>query len=146
MAVAAALKELISVTATDKYTVVFKWKTASRELIIDSLQEVGTSLCIENPEAVRKWGDLRDWHHAVGTGPFILKEFIPDVSATLVKNPNYWGYDERYPQNKLPYIDKLKLMIIPEQETTLAEMMRRQNRCCRPDFAGAGPRIEENES
>jgi peptide/nickel transport system substrate-binding protein len=119
----AIAKELISVTAADKYTVVFKWKTANRELIIDSMQEIGTSLCIENPEAVKKWGDLRDWHHAVGTGPFILKEFIPDISATLVKNPDYWGYDERYPQNKLPYIDKLKLMIIPEQATTLAEMM-----------------------
>jgi peptide/nickel transport system substrate-binding protein len=119
----AIAKELISVTATDKYTVVFKWKTANRELIIDSMQEVGTSLCIENPEAVKKWGDLQDWHHAVGTGPFILKEFIPDISATLVKNPDYWGNDERYPQNKLPYIDKLKLMIIPDQATTLAEMI-----------------------
>src|SRR5271157_2719778 len=118
-----AFKELVSVTAPDNYTVIFKWKTSSRELILDALQEIGTSLCIENPEAVRKWGDVRDWHHAVGTGPFMLKEFIPDVSATLVKNPDYWGYDERYPQNKLPYIDKLNLMIIPEQETTLAEMM-----------------------
>jgi len=31
--------------------------------------------CIENPEAVRKWGKLDDWHHAIGTGPFILKRF-----------------------------------------------------------------------
>jgi len=30
--------------------------------------EIGTSLCIESPEAVKKWGDVRDWHHAVGTG------------------------------------------------------------------------------
>jgi len=69
----------------DKYSVVFKWKTSNRELILDALQEVVTTLCIENPEAVRKWGDLSDWHHAIGTGPFILKEFIPDVEATLVK-------------------------------------------------------------
>ena len=118
----AAFKELISVTAPDKYTVVFKWKTDNRNLILDALQEVGTSLCIENPEAVKQWGDVRDWHHAVGTGPFILQDYIPDVSATLIKNPNYWGYDERYPQNKLPYVDKLKLMIIPDEEKTMAEM------------------------
>jgi len=55
-------------------------------------------------------------HHAVGTGPFILKEFIPDVSATLVKNPDYWGHDERYPQNQLPYFDSVRLLIIPDQE------------------------------
>ena len=118
----AAMKELISVTATDKYTVVFKWKTSNRSLIIESMEELGTYQCIENPEAVRKWGDLRDWRHAVGTGPFILKEFVPDVSATLVKNPNYWGHDERYPQNKLPYVDKMRLLIIEDQEKTLAEM------------------------
>jgi len=119
---AVAFRELVSVTAPDKYTVVFKWKTANRELILDALQEVGTSLCIENPEAVKKWGDVRDWHHAVGTGPFILKEFIPDVSAALVKNPDYWGHDERYPLHRLPYFDSVKLLIIPDQEKTLAEM------------------------
>ena len=118
----AGFKQLISVTTPDKYTVVFKWKTSSREIIFDALQEVGTTLCIENPDAVKKWGDVNDWHHAVGTGPFILKEFVADKYATLVKNPDYWGHDERYPQNKLPYIDKLKLLIIPDQETVLAEM------------------------
>jgi ABC-type transport system substrate-binding protein len=117
-----SFKQLLSVIPADKYTVVFKWKTANRELILDALQEVVTTLCIENPEAVRKWGDLSDWHHAIGTGPFILKEFIPDVEATLVKNPNYWGHDERYPQNKLPYFDSLKLRIIPDQAEALAEM------------------------
>ena len=107
---------------TENIRLVFKWKTSNRELILDALQEVVTTLCIENPEAVRQWGDLSDWHHAIGTGPFILKEFIPDVSATLVKNPNYWGHDERYPQNKLPYFDALKLRIIPNQAEALAEM------------------------
>jgi len=49
---------LLSVTAESKYTVIFKWKTSNRELILDALQEVVTTLCIENPEAVRKWVDL----------------------------------------------------------------------------------------
>ena len=119
----AAFKELISVTVPDKYTVVFKWKTSNRKLIINALQEVGTTLCLENPEAVRKWGDVRDWHHAIGTGPFILKDFVPGSSATLVKNPNYWGHDERYPQNKLPYVDKLRLMIIPDENAALEALL-----------------------
>jgi len=117
-----SFKQLLSVTTEGKYTVIFRWKTSNRELILDALQEVVTTLCIENPEAVRQWGDLSDWHHAVGTGPFILREFIPDVSATLIKNPDYWGHDERYPQNKLPYFDALKLRIIPNQAEALAEM------------------------
>ena len=86
-----AFKELISVTAPDKYTVIFKWKTSSRELILDALQEIGTSLCIENPEVVKQYGDTRDWHHAVGTGPFMLKEFVPDVSATVDQKSGLLG-------------------------------------------------------
>ena len=101
-AAVSAFKNLISVTAVDKYTVVFKWRTPNPEFILETLQAPVASLCLENPEAVKKWGDLRDWHHAVGTGPFILKDFEPGNSVTLVRNPDYWGHDERYPQNQLP--------------------------------------------
>jgi peptide/nickel transport system substrate-binding protein len=71
---------------------------------------------------VKQWGDLRDWHHAVGTGAFILQDFIPGSSATLVRNPDYWGHDERYPQNQLPYADMLKYLIIPDQTEALEAM------------------------
>ena len=100
--------DLKSVTAIDKYTVVFKWKTPNPEFMIGIHTGDRCHPVIEPREAVEKWGDLSDWHHAIGTGPFILKDFVPGSSATLVKNPNYWGHDERYPQNQLPYIDKLK--------------------------------------
>jgi len=51
---------------------------------------------IECPDVLKKYGDTDDWHHAVGTGPFIITDYVPDASATLIKNTNYWGYDERY--------------------------------------------------
>jgi peptide/nickel transport system substrate-binding protein len=115
-------KDLISLTAPDKYTAVFKWKTPNPEVIMETLQAGGGDLLLENPEAVKMWGDVNDWHHAIGTGPFILKDFVSGSAATLVSNPNYWGYDERYPQNKLPYIDTLKVLIIPDQATALAAL------------------------
>ena len=118
----AAFQDLISVTATDKYTVVFKWKIANPHLILETLQAVIPMACLENPDAVKKWGNLDDWHHAIGTGPFILKDFVPGESATLVKNPNYWGYDERHPQNKLPYFDTVKFLIIPDEAAATAAM------------------------
>jgi len=52
-----------------------------------------------------------------------LKDFVPGKSATLVKNPDYWGHDERYPQNQLPYLDSIKFLIIPDDNEAL-EMMR----------------------
>jgi peptide/nickel transport system substrate-binding protein len=114
-----AYKDLISVTAADKYTVVFKWKTPNPEFILETLQAPVASQCIENPEAVQKWGDVRDWRHAVGTGPFILRDFIPGTFAVLERNPDYWGHDERYPENKLPYADSLRILIIPDESEAL---------------------------
>jgi len=116
------LQDLISVTAADKYTVVFKFKTLNSESILQTLNGVAQTECIENPDAVKQWGDVKDWHHAIGTGPFILKDFVSNSSAILIKNPDYWGYDERYPQNKLPYVDTIKFLIIPDDDEAMAAM------------------------
>ena len=51
-----------------------------------------------------------------------MQDFVDGSSATLIKNPTYWGYDERYPQNKLPYVDSLKILIIPDPATALAAL------------------------
>ena len=114
--------DIISVTATDKYTVVFKFKTPNPEATSENIQGLDTTKCIECPEAVTLWGGVNDWHHAIGTGPFILTDFVPGSSATMVRNPNYWGYDQRYPQNQLPYADSVRYLIIPDTATALSAM------------------------
>jgi peptide/nickel transport system substrate-binding protein len=115
-------KELISVSAPDKYTVVFKWTTPNSEFIMEALHGVMQRQCIENPEAVKKWGDLSDWHHAIGTGPFFIKEFVSGSHATLIKDPTYRGFDERHPQNKVPYLDTIKYVVMTDDEEALAAM------------------------
>jgi peptide/nickel transport system substrate-binding protein len=113
----------VSVTAVDKYTVIFKWKIPNREFILETMvTNHNPTAAIIAREAVEKWGDVSDWHHAIGTGPFILEDFVPGIGATLVKNPDYWGRDERYPQNKLPYVDKLKVWIITDEAEALEAM------------------------
>jgi peptide/nickel transport system substrate-binding protein len=106
---------LEAVTVIDKYTVAFKWKVPNQEVIRDAMQATGSLAYLEAHEAVEKWGNLDDWHHAIGTGPFILQDLVPGSSATLVKNPNYWGHDDKNPKNQLPYIDTLKIHIIREK-------------------------------
>ena len=113
---------LVSLTATDKYTLVFKWNTANPEIIMETLQASGGGEHFETHDAVKLYGDVNDWHHSIGTGPFILTDFVSGSSATLVKNPDYWAYDQRYPQNKLPYVDNLKLLIIQDKATALAAL------------------------
>ena len=112
---------LQSVTADGDYTVAIQFAPGtSTELITEMLEaQSGTDVCIEAHEVVEA-GKINDWHYAIGTGPFILKDFVDGSSATLVANPNYWGTDERYPQNKLPYIDELKYNIIVSEATAAA--------------------------
>jgi len=117
-----AFKDLISVTAPDKYTVVFHWKSPNTEFITETLLGPDLALWLENPDAVKKWGDVKDWRHAIGTGSFIMQDYISGVSATLVKNNNYWGNDERYPQNKLPYLDTVKYLVITDDAAALDAM------------------------
>src|SRR4030042_982302 len=54
-----------------------------------------------------------DWRktHVVGTGPFILKEFIRDQKLVYDKNPDYWRGE--------PYLDGLDYQIIPDMTTQL---------------------------
>jgi peptide/nickel transport system substrate-binding protein len=117
-----AYQDLISMTATDKYTVVAKWKTPNPEIIAETMQATGGGDFMENPDAVKLWGDENNWHHSIGTGPFLMLDFVSGSSATLVRNPDYYGYDARYPQNKLPYIDTLKILIIPNPATALSAL------------------------
>ena len=122
-ATVASFRELISVTAADKYTAVFKWKIPNPAFILETMiTNHNPTAAIVAREAVEKWGDVGDWRHAIGTGPFILQDFESGVGATLVRNPDYWGYDASYPQNKLPYVDKLKVLIITNEDEALEAM------------------------
>jgi peptide/nickel transport system substrate-binding protein len=110
---------LLSVTATDKYTVVAKTKTPNKDMLATML-DIYVTNNIECPDSVKLYGDLNDWKNAMGTGPFILKDYVSGSSIIYEKNTKYWGYDERYPENRLPYADMLKFLIITDNATAMA--------------------------
>ncbi len=79
-ATVASFRELISVTAVDRYTVVFKWKIPNPAFILETMvTNHNPTAAIVAHEAVEKWGDVGDWHHAIGTGPFIMRDFVPST-------------------------------------------------------------------
>ena len=107
-----------SVTATDSWTVVMKLKEprlAALSLILD-----WAGAAIQPPEVIEQYGDMDDWKNLVGTGPYMITDRVEGSSWTHTRNPDYWGYDEKYPENRLPYIDKLETLIIVEVATMLA--------------------------
>ncbi len=69
------------------------------------------NLAIVPQEVVEKEGNLQKV--AVGTGPFMLQEWLPDNSMTLVKNPNYF-------EKGNPSLDKVIFRVIPEQASLYA--------------------------
>lgn len=110
---------LQKVTATDKYTVVFKFKYPTAigfyTLLEDSAQNY-----FQPPETIKPGTTLTDWKQAIGTGPWIVSDLVSGTSITYNKNPDYWAYDPRYPKNKLPYADTIKILVIPDTPTALA--------------------------
>ena len=119
-----------SVTATDKWTVVFKLKEP-RLFALDNIID-NYSIYMNPPEVIKEHGDVKqDWRNLVGTGPFAMTGFVEGSSVTYTKNPDYWGYDEKYPENRLPYVDELKYLILTEEATRLAAL-----RTGKVDYAG----------
>ena len=120
---------IVSVEATDKYTVEFKLK----EPLLGAVNDIGfqTSAWILAPEVIKEYGDHSDWRNMVGTGPFTLTELDEGASATWEKNPDYWRYDEKYPENRLPYFDRMRLLKMVEPATKMAAL-----RTGKFDYAG----------
>ena len=109
-----------SITATDKWTVAFKLK----ELNLGALAGIldGNMASIYPPEVIKEHGDVTDWRNLVGTGPMMLTDWTEGSSITWDKNPDYRGYDEKYPENRLPYVDRLRALVMPEVATQLAAL------------------------
>ena len=109
-----------SITATDDSTIVFTLKELRRGAIGAILD--GAIAWIYPPEVIREHGDVTEWRSLVGTGPIMLTDWVEGSSVTWDKNPDYWGYDEKYPENRLPYIDQLRVLFMPEVATRLAAL------------------------
>jgi len=109
----------VSVTAPDKWTVVVKWSPS----FDGGVFEVLAKLMAIWPGEMDKY-DRRDWKNVrgTGTGPFILVDFVPQTSATFVRNPNYWGKDPLLPDYQLPYLDGVRHLVIPDLSTRLAAL------------------------
>ena len=109
-----------SITATDRYTVEVKLQDPPFDTLLALIDDpIGF---INAPEVIEQHGDVADWRNLVGTGPFMLTDWVEGSSLTWVKNPDYWGHDEKYPENRLPYVDEVVKLIIPDQATRVSAM------------------------
>ena len=109
-----------SIEASDKHTVVMKLKEPSLTALFVILQEAQD--WILPAEVIERYGDYKDWRNVVGTGPWMLTDYVEGVSKSYIKNPDYWGFDEKYPGNRLPYSDQLRALQMPEEATRISAL------------------------
>ncbi|MBA7567169.1 Heme-binding protein A [subsurface metagenome] len=108
-----------SIYATDDTVVV---ETSSFSAFWKDQLISGWCTSIYPPEVVA--ADLSDWNNLVGTGPFMVKEYIPGSAMVYERNPNYWGtatingkeYDD------IPFIDTLIYAIVPDESTQISAL------------------------
>ena len=104
------LNAVESIEIVDDYTVAFH--LASRNSAI--LAGVADKLTAVFPEGYfdEQGAQARLNQASVGTGPFMLDEFIPNQSIHLVRNPDYW-------QPGAPYLDAVTFISVPDGNSLL---------------------------
>lgn len=108
-----------SAKATDKYTVVIKLKEYSD--IWWQYIGYGWYCQIYPPELVT--AGIANWRNAVGTGPWILKDYVSFSSLTYERNPNYWDKEtiggKAY---QIPFADRMIWPIVTDESTRMAAL------------------------
>jgi len=107
-----------SLNIIDRYT--YEW--VMTKPYWDVLQHLVMRSMIYPREPIDEFGGINDWRQLIGSGPWIITDYISDASWTAAKNPDYWGYDELFPENRLPYVDTLRGLIIVDRMTSLAAL------------------------
>jgi peptide/nickel transport system substrate-binding protein len=105
------LSSVDKVEAPDKYTVKFTLK----EPYVWFLDMLANShaVAIIAKECVEKFGDLKKPESVVGSGPWMLDSYRPNVGYTLVRNPGYFV-------TGLPYIDRIEATVDEDNASRMA--------------------------
>lgn len=100
------------VEVADEYTLRFRLKRLFAPLI----SNLGLRGALPvSPTALKKDGADAMRTKPVGTGPFIVKEWIPGSHFSFVKNPNYWIAGK-------PYLDEIRYQIITDDRVRAAAL------------------------
>ena len=114
----------IEVTALDRSTVIVRFPKSFSpgvrvlsNLPILPRHRLGTALAAGT--LAEQWDVTTPPDSIVGLGPFVLSSYLPGQRLVFARNPHYWRQDAQ--GRRLPYLDRLTLEIVPDQN---AEMLR----------------------
>jgi peptide/nickel transport system substrate-binding protein len=105
------LESVDRVEVVDRYTVKFLLKEPYVWLI--NVLANPRSMWILAPEVMEKYGDFKKVETAIGTGPFTLERYEPNVKTVFKRNPEYFLKD-------LPWVDGVEWLVLDDPSTALA--------------------------
>jgi peptide/nickel transport system substrate-binding protein len=108
------LKSLDRVDVVDAQTIKFTLKEPFA-WFLDILANPH-AVAIVARECVDKFGDLKKPESVVGTGPWMLDSYRPNVGTTLVRNPQYFVPG-------LPYIDRVEIAVDEDNASRMAAFL-----------------------
>ena len=112
----------MTVTALDDYTV---------ECVLPApfapfLRSMGTAIYpkhileqhVDDGTFASTWDIDTNPAEVIGTGPFTIESYVPGERVVMRRNPSYWLEDDA--GNRLPYLDRVVHVIVPDLEEELA--------------------------
>ena len=99
------------IEVVDRYTVKFILKEPFVWFI--SVLAYPTGMWVIAPEVVQQYGDLKRPETAIGTGPFVLERYEPNVKTVFKRHPDYYRAGQ-------PYVDGVEWLVINDESTGLA--------------------------
>jgi peptide/nickel transport system substrate-binding protein len=108
------LKAVDKVEAPDKYTVKFTLKEPF-VWFLDMLSNPH-AVAIVAKEVLDKHGDFKKSETVIGTGPWMLDSYRPNVGLTYVRNPAYF-------MAGLPYIDRIEATVDEDNASRMAAFL-----------------------
>ncbi len=105
-----AFEPVAAVQVTDDSTVVIQLKRPYVSLLSNLAQGW---MAIYDKKWVEANGDTAPAKQMMGTGPFVFDHYTRGTELVRKSNPDYWNKGR-------PYLDSIKTLIVPDQNTSLA--------------------------
>ncbi|HEY6102388.1 MAG TPA: ABC transporter substrate-binding protein [bacterium] len=81
----------------------------------------------------RTWGVNTPPREIIGTGPFVMQEYVPGQRVTFLRNTKYWKVDKA--GNRLPYLTRYVRLIVPNLDALRLKFLAKET-----DVYAARPR------
>ena len=104
-----------SIEVIDDYTIKFNLTAWDRTILNDFANPMAY---IYSPTAFDKNGEEWALYNPIGTGPFVLTEFVQNVSLEWERNEDYWG--------GRPYLDGVRMITAADPMTATAMFLNHE--------------------